>query len=125
MADRRALKKLCGERFFENWDEFLSPERVRASEGSVHLLVDALLALGPKPAGRAARSAVDACVRRFNDLDDGWICTIEREDIGDQIGRVVEACGFEYDEDWLDERDWWDRGPALEKRGQVRFSMAE
>jgi hypothetical protein len=106
MAVRAALKKLCGERFFDGWDEFLSPERVRASEDSVRRLVDDLLALGPEPDERAARSAVDACVRRFNDLDDGWICTIEREDICEQVGRAVEAAGFECDEDWLGERDW-------------------
>ena len=106
MADRAALKKLCGERFFDGWDEFLSPEQVQASEDSVRRLVDGLLALGPDLDEEAARSAVDACVRRFNDLDDGWICTIEREDIYEQIGLVVEAAGFECDEGWLGERDW-------------------
>jgi len=54
-----------------------------------------------------ARTAVDACVRRFNDLnDDGWICTIEREDIYEQIGRVIDLCGFDYREEWVGERDW-------------------
>ena len=65
-----------------------------------------LIALGPKPTEGAARRAVDECVRRFNDIDDDWICTIEREDIYEQIGRVVDACGFDCQEDWLDERDW-------------------
>lgn len=53
-----------------------------------------------------AREAVAECIRRFNSLDDGWICTIEREDICEQIGRVIDACGFECDEDWVGERDW-------------------
>jgi hypothetical protein len=65
----------------------------------------------PTPSGgpvgcRAARATVDECVRRFNALDDGWICTLEREDIYEQVGRVVEACGFGYDEDWITEREW-------------------
>jgi hypothetical protein len=106
MVDRAALEQLRGQRFFEGWDEFVGPERVAASEASLRRLIDDLLALGPEPSEEAARAAVDECVRRFNTLDDGWICTIEREDIYEQIGRVVDSCGFECDEDWLGERDW-------------------
>ena len=106
MADRTALQRLREQQFFDGWDEFVSPERVAASEANVRRLIDDLLALGPQPTEEAARRAVDDCVRRFNDLDDGWICTIEREDIHEQIGKVVEACGFECEEDWLQEREW-------------------
>jgi hypothetical protein len=106
MADRAALRLLRGQRFFDGWDEFVSPEHVAASEASVRRLIDDLLALGPERTEEAARLAVDECVRRFNDLDDGWICTIEREDMYEQICRVVDACGFDCQEDWLDEREW-------------------
>jgi len=106
MADRAALQLLREQRLLGGWDEFVSPERIAASEVSLRHLVDDLLALGPDPTEEAARRAVDECVRRFNALDDGWICTIEREDIYEQIGRIVDLCGFECDEDWLAERDW-------------------
>jgi hypothetical protein len=106
MADFAALQRLREQRFFDGWDEFVAPEHVRDSEASVRRLIDDLIALGPQPTEEAVRRAVDACVRRFNDIDDGWICTIEREDIYDQVGRVVDACGFDCQEDWLDERDW-------------------
>ena len=106
MAGRRTLQRLRKERFFEGWDGSVSPEHVAASEDILRRLIDDLLALGPGPTEKAARRAVDACVRRFNKIDDGWICTIEREDISEQIGRVVDACGFDCEEDWLDERDW-------------------
>ena len=109
MAEPAALRKLRNERFFDGWDEFLGAEQVQASETSVRQLIDDLLALGTNPTEEAARRAVRECVRRFNELDQRdrhWICTDEREDIYEQIGRVVEACGFVYDDDWLDERDW-------------------
>jgi hypothetical protein len=100
------LKKLRAERFFAGWDGFVDAKRVKSAEASIRRLIDDLIALGRGRTEAAARRAVDACVRRFNRMDDGWICTIEREDIFEQIGRVIDACGFDYDEDWLDERDW-------------------
>ncbi len=107
MTDIAGLQRLSAERFFAGWDEFVSPERVAASEASVRRLVDDLIALGPALSEDAARDAVDACVRRFNALDEeGWICTTEREDIYEQVGRVIDLCEFEYDEDWISERDW-------------------
>ncbi|MDX1945870.1 MAG: hypothetical protein SFU86_10775 [Pirellulaceae bacterium] len=107
MADIAGLQRLRDERFFAGWDEFVEAERVAASEASVRRLVDDLLALGQQLSEEAARAAVDACVRRFNTLDDdGWICTIEREDIYEQVGRAIDLCGFEYGEEWVGERDW-------------------
>src|SRR5438270_10240211 len=104
--DLTALRRLPEQRFFDGWDNVIVADRVAASESNLRRLIDDLLALGPELTEEAAQRAVDACVRRFNDLDDGWICTIEREDIFEQIGRVIDACGFDFDEDWLDERDW-------------------
>jgi hypothetical protein len=107
VADSAGLQLLRDERFFAGWDEFVSPERVVASEASVRRLIDDLIALGPEPSEESARLAVDDCVRRFNALDDeGWICTIEREDIYEQVGRVIDLCGFDYGEEWVGERDW-------------------
>jgi hypothetical protein len=104
--DVAGLRAIRDERFFANWDDYVPKERITASEQSIRQLIDDLIALGKKATQRAARRAVDVCVRRFNEMDDGWICTIEREDIGEQVGRVIDLTGFEYDEDWLDERDW-------------------
>ncbi len=106
MADIAVLQRFREKRFFDGWDGFVSSERVEASEASVRRLNDDLIALGPKLTEEAARRLVDECVRRFNAIDDGWICTLEREDIYEQIGRVVDACGFDCQEDWLDEREW-------------------
>src|SRR5436309_824583 len=100
----KALQRLRKKRFFESWGEFIGAQHVTASEDSMKRLIDDLIALGPTPTEAGARHAVDECVQRFNDLDDGWICTIEREDIFEQICKVVDACGFDCQEDWLDER---------------------
>jgi hypothetical protein len=107
MAEIAGLLRLREERFFDGWDEFVEDERVAASEASVRQLIDDLITIGPGLSEKAARAAVDACVRRFNALDDeGWICTIEREDIYEQVGRVIDLCGFEYGEEWVSERNW-------------------
>ncbi|MEW4571146.1 hypothetical protein AB1L88_25020 [Tautonia sp. JC769] len=107
MADRAALQRLREGRFFKGWDGAVASDRVEASEASMRQLIDALLAAGPEIDEDEARDAVGDCIDRFNELDDeGWINTIEREEIAEQIGRVVGLCGFEFDEDWLDERDW-------------------
>ena len=95
MANIADLRQLRDSRFFASWDEFVSPERVAESEASVRRMVDDLIAHGPTLSEDAARAAVDECVRRFNTLDDeGWICTIEREDIYEQVGRAIDLCGF-------------------------------
>lgn len=106
MAKIAGLKRLRQARFFEGWDEFVSARRVKAAEGYLQKLIDELVALGPRMSEDAARRAVGACVRRFNRIDDGWICTIEREDIFEQICRLIDLCGFEYEEDWIGDRDW-------------------
>jgi hypothetical protein len=106
MADLAALQKFREQRFFGGWDEFVAPDHVEASEASLRRLIANLIALGSQPTEEAVRRAVDDCVRRFNDIDDGWIGTIEREDIYEQIGRVVDVCGFDCQEHWLDERYW-------------------
>jgi len=100
------MQQLRERRFFENWDGHVAPERVQTSEAILRRLIDDLLALGSAPTEPAVREAVTACVRRFNEIDDGWICTIEREDIYEQVGQIIDICGFEFDEDWVDERDW-------------------
>jgi len=70
-------------------------------------LIDNLIALGPAAHRALMRGAVHDCVERFNELDQGWIHTIEREDICDCLSRVVELCGLDGSADWIGEdREW-------------------
>ena len=101
------LAKLRGKRHFEGWDTFVDDKLVKRSEASIDKLIDDLITLGDEPDEGKARKAVARCVKRFNRMDDeGWINTIEREDICDVIDGVVAACGFEPDDDWYEDRDW-------------------
>ena len=75
--------------------------------GGAQCPIDEVLAFGPVLDERTARRLVRQSVLRFNELNDGWICTIEREDICEELDRIIELCGFSCDdEDWLAGRDW-------------------
>jgi hypothetical protein len=46
-------------------------------------------------------------VERYNELDDGFICTIEREELCDILYELGDFCGLDSEEDWVDEwREW-------------------
>ena len=106
MIDQGTLRSLREKRFFITWDGEVDSEHIESAEDIMRQLVDALLAGGTELTEDIARANVDACVQRFNELDDGWICTIEREDICEQIENVIDACGYDFEEDWRDKRDW-------------------
>jgi hypothetical protein len=46
IADLTELRQLREQRFFGNWDGYIAPENVEASETNVLRLMDALIALG-------------------------------------------------------------------------------
>jgi hypothetical protein len=105
MATPAQLEVFRNQRLFDGWEEFVAAEHVQAAEASLRQLVEDLLA-GASRTEVAAREAVAICVERFNGLDDGWIVTIEREDIFEKICDVIDACGFDCDEEWLAGREW-------------------
>jgi hypothetical protein len=100
------LRELRNQRLFDTWAGSVAPEKIAASEEAVRRLIDQLMTLGAEPNEATARSLVQQCVSRFNELDDGWICTIEREDIFERLCQALDLCGLSCDEDWLDEREW-------------------
>jgi hypothetical protein len=101
------LAKVRGKRHFKGWDTFVDCRLVQRSEASIDKLIDDLILLGNEPDETKARRAVARCVKRFNRMDDdGWICTIEREDICGVVAGLVVACGFEDDDDWYEDADW-------------------
>lgn len=71
MADFSDLERFCEQRFFQGWDDFVDKEHVNAAEASLQSLIAELRALGPGLSEVDARQAVDKCVGRFNDMDDG------------------------------------------------------
>ena len=91
---------------FGGWAGFVSDERMRQSVGSVTQLIDDLVALGSTADESSVEKSVRRCVECFNDIDDGWITTIEREEICDAISQIVSLGGLTFDEAWLDARDF-------------------
>jgi hypothetical protein len=107
MADPTGLLELRTRRFFDEWwEEEYGLPRASAAQAIMARLVSDLIALGAALDEAAARHAVDECVRRLNEINDGWICTFERDAIHDMVYEVIDRCGFDAHEDWLWERDW-------------------
>ena len=110
MSDLPGLQQRHEERSFTQWDGFVPPELVALSEKIAHQLIARLIALGPAPSREQVQAEVTRCVWQFNGLnrawEDPWICTIEREDIGEVVWGLAKLCGFGGDEEWLSERDW-------------------
>lgn len=101
------LAKVRGKRHFKSWDTFVETKRIARSEKSIDTLTDDLISLGDEPDEKKARRAVARCVKRFNKMDDeGWINTIEREDICDTLDDLIKKCGFAPDDDWYEDADW-------------------
>src|SRR4051812_11622811 len=103
LSDIAALKARREQPWFAEWAGHVSDEHVEGATGALRELIDDIVALGPDPEEDDAREAVDKCVRRLNALDDGWITTMEREDLCEVIYKIVDLAGFEGDEDWTEE----------------------
>jgi len=107
MVNIPALRDLRDRRFFPGWDGQLPQASITASEQAIRSLIDALIALGPGAGEAQVQAAVSQCVERFNELDEGWICTLEREDICDCLGQIVERCGLDASAEWIAENREW------------------
>lgn len=104
---RRYRKRLTEEKetFFHDWPV---DQTVReACWKNLADTVDALIALGPKADVEDATEVLRRCIERYNELDDGFICTIEREELCDILYEIGDLCGLDSEDDWVDEwRDW-------------------
>ncbi len=112
---RRAYKPLpkytleeLRKRPFQQWEGFVETNALRASRKVVRNTIDALRALGPDAPKPLKINLFHACVEQFNDLDeDGWICTIEREDVCELLDQLADLVGLEdYGEALTSRRDW-------------------
>lgn len=107
MFDIDGLRRARKERFFAAWDGRVAAKAVEAAEEAIRSLIDGLIALGPCGTETDVREKVDQCVEQFNQLDNGWITTIERDDIGDCLSRIVGLCGMDRSADWVAENRVW------------------
>jgi hypothetical protein len=110
VSDLQGLQQRRAQRSFAQWDGFVPAELVALAEVIIRHLIDRLTALGSAPSREDVQVEVTRCVQQFNGLNRAWehpwICTIEREDIGEVVWGLTRLCGFAGGEDWLGERDW-------------------
>ena len=91
--------------WFGDWPA--TPAQREACRANLAETVDALIALGPGGTADAARDVLRGCVERYNELDDGFIATIEREDLCAILYEIGEHCGLDAGDEWVDEwREW-------------------
>jgi hypothetical protein len=103
MQHLEQLRQLRGRVSFPDWDA----GHRRDVENLLRAMIDELLALGPGARDEAVMDKLRGAVEGLNQLDDGFIGTIEREDLCDALYKIGEAAGVSADEEWVDEyRDW-------------------
>lgn len=90
---------------FADWD--VTAQQRAAVRRALLGALDKLIALGRYGKVEAATEILRKCVERLNALDEGFICTIEREELCDILYAIGDFCGMDPDEEWVDEwRDW-------------------
>lgn len=100
-------KRLADEKltFFDDWP--ITPDQREACWQNLAQTLDGLVSLGRRGKVEDATAVLRGCVERYNELDEGFICTIEREELCDILYEIGELCGLVSSDDWVDEwRDW-------------------
>jgi hypothetical protein len=111
-VDAMTLAALRRQQPFARWKGDRPAAAITAAHRIFRSTIDQLIALGPTPTRVAAEPILRACIDQFNRLNaahDGFIETMEREDIADHFARVVHVAGLaEYGSADLTEqwRDW-------------------
>jgi len=91
--------------YFSDWP--ITPEQRAACWQNLAQTLDALIALGRRGSVEDATDILRQCIERYNELDEGFICTIEREELCDTLYEIGDARGLDGDEDWVDKwREW-------------------
>jgi hypothetical protein len=91
--------------YFADWP--VKSEQREACWQNLAQTVDVLIALGERGTVEDATDILRRCVERYNELDEGFICTIEREELCDILYEISGYCGMDNEAEWVDEwRDW-------------------
>ena len=109
MIDTEQLRDYSQKAILTSWDGEVRETAVKSTREILREFIDMLLALGADPPIESIESAFVTCVRRLNELDmeDQFICTIEREDLCEELWTIGDICGAaDSIDDWIGERDW-------------------
>ena len=86
------LVRLRKQRFFSEWNGFVSASMIRAARKIVQQTIDDLIALGSKPTKKQALPVLRNYIESFNAMDK--IDTIQRENICDVFYEIVRVAGL-------------------------------
>jgi hypothetical protein len=102
------LVKLREANFLKGWSPSLSEEEVSKIRAIIEKGIDELIQISDRGSKDEKLSILKTIVININEADEGFICTIEREDLCEFLFEVGEAVGVDGDsvEDVLSERDW-------------------
>jgi hypothetical protein len=104
-ALRDYRRRVDGLSLFSDWNA--TPEQRQACRGNLAKTLEKLIALGPHGSVDDATDLLRQCIEEFNELDEGFIGTIEREQLCDMLYDIGDLCGLDGEEEWVDEwRDW-------------------
>ena len=109
MINTELLQAYSQKVILASWDGEVRENAVEATRKIFREFTNTLIALGSDPPVSSIASAFTTCVRHLNalDMEDQFICTIEREDLCEELWKVGDICGVpESVDDWIDERDW-------------------
>ncbi len=104
------LATLLDRKFFPKWTKHPPKKAVLASRRIMRDTVQQLLEIGVTAPESERMAVLQACIERFNSLDEElghFIETIERDEICEEFEAIVHACGLDAHEDLADEwREW-------------------
>ena len=102
------LNSLRTATFLKQWSPGVSQENIAKTRSVIEHGIDEMLILGSDASEAARIQALSAIVRSLNDADDGFICTLEREDLCDFFFAMGEHEGISDRavQEVLEERDW-------------------
>ncbi|MGF1579993.1 MAG: hypothetical protein ACFCD0_11590 [Gemmataceae bacterium] len=89
---------------FQSWEGFVTQEKIDATRRTFQHLLDRLIGLGVQASHDDVVKQFELCVEALNQLDlkDQFICTIEREELCEQLYNNGQECGMPEDEDLVD-----------------------
>ena len=105
--DRAKLRALRSADFLATWNG-VSSSSIAATRSLLEAAVDGLAGLSDASSRNERAAIIRDAVGALNAANDGFICTLEREDICDFLVSVGTAAGLDEAtvDDALEERDW-------------------
>ena len=106
--DIAQLEELKRSELLSEWMDYVDEADVLACRKILRDTIDKLLDAGPKKVTELGPSIITEAVRALNEIDTGFICTIEREDLCEFFEDLGEQCGLSAEdiEEALENREW-------------------